>query len=480
MDEVSGKAKAVQNATKGISTAAAAGVAALAGMAVSAGKYADDLNTAAKQSGFSQDFLQSLDYASDRIDVTMESVIGAGTKLKKNMGSMSEDVAAAFNRLQVGVYASTGGLRDVEGVFQDLLIALSLVPNETERDVLAMTILGKSADELAGLIDDGGAAFRELSDEAHAAGLILSQDALDGANAFNDGMDELKAKTKAAFLEAGSSLAENLLPELDDLVESLSSVLQWFAELDGGTIKFAMGMMAAMAVISPIAGTISNVTGAVSGLAGLLPKASASAVSFATTGGAALDSALDTMEGGLASLWAVMAANPVAATIAGIGLLTGALVLLYNKSETFRDFVNNVFDSVVEGIKTFIEWLDGAMQKLRDFFGFDGGGGKGYIGKEGWDTAPVSIPRVQGFAQGGVFEPNNPMLIGVGDNNTEREIIAPESALAEVFGEVARGMQSQGRQNINVKVQFTGSLAQLGRVMAPVITTELDRQGPTV
>ena len=52
-----------------------------------------------------------------------------------------------------------------------------------------MQLFGKSADEMAGFIDDGGAALKEMGEEAEKSGMILSQEALDGANAFNDGID---------------------------------------------------------------------------------------------------------------------------------------------------------------------------------------------------------------------------------------------------------------------------------------------------
>ena len=47
-------------------------------------------------------------------------------------------------------------------------------------------------------------------------------------------------------------------------------------------------------------------------------------------------------------------------------------------------------------------------------------------------TAAV-MADVPGFATGGVFAPNNPMLGVLGDNKTEYEVAAPESMLRETF-----------------------------------------------
>jgi hypothetical protein len=68
----------------------------------------------------------------------------------------------AFNDLGVSVTNADGSMRDAESVFNDTLKALSQIDNETERDQKAYEIFGKSADQLAGIIDDGGAALQQL------------------------------------------------------------------------------------------------------------------------------------------------------------------------------------------------------------------------------------------------------------------------------------------------------------------------------
>lgn len=258
--------KKVSDATKGLSTIAGGVAAGLGAMAVSAGAAADDLNTLAKQSGFGTDEIQKWQYAADRMDVSVETIISSARKMKKNMVSTSAETTAAWERLGVSVTDSNGELRDSTEVFYEAIEALSQVSNETERDTLAMQLFGKSADEMAGIVDDGGAALREMGEEAEESGLILSQDALDGANAFNDGVDTLKAKAQQAFFSAGASLAENLLPLLDDLVEKISSVLTWIANLDGDTLAMIGTVLLAVAAISPIASLVSTITTAVQGV----------------------------------------------------------------------------------------------------------------------------------------------------------------------------------------------------------------------
>lgn len=265
-EEISKKADKAAKATKALSAAGAAAVAGVAALAVKAGETADEINTLSKQSGFSAQIIQEWRYAADRIDVDADAIISAAQRMKKNMTSTSADVVAAWDRLGISVKDNTGQLRDAESVFRDVTIGLSLVGNETERDTLAMTLLGRGADELAGLIDDGGKGLRQYAKEAQDLGLILSQDALDGANAFNDGLDTIKARAQAAFTTAGANLAENLLPQLEKLLDIVTRVILWFSNMDAGVLKTIAVIGALVATISPIAKLVSNVSGAIKGV----------------------------------------------------------------------------------------------------------------------------------------------------------------------------------------------------------------------
>ena len=193
-------------------TAVATGLSALT---LKSALAADDLNTLAKQSGFSTADIQKWQYASDLIDVSIDDIVKSAAKMKKNMISTSSTTVDAWNQLGIKVKDGNGQLRNSTTVFYETLTALSKVQNETERDTLAMTLFGKSADSLAGIVDDGGAALQELAGKAEKAGVILSQDTLDSANALNDKVDTLKATVKGFAGKVGSELAGRASKALD-------------------------------------------------------------------------------------------------------------------------------------------------------------------------------------------------------------------------------------------------------------------------
>ncbi len=191
--------KTVEVAAKGLATYATAALGAgtaVFAMSAKAGAAADDINTLSKQTGLSTDQIQKFQYASDLIDVPLETLTGSMSKLTKNMATAQKgtgDAAAAFEALGVKVTDNNGQLKNNQDVFNETIDALGKIENSTQRDAYAMAIFGKSAQDLNPLILGGAEDLKTLGDSAEEMGLILSQDALNNLNAFNDSLDTLKA-----------------------------------------------------------------------------------------------------------------------------------------------------------------------------------------------------------------------------------------------------------------------------------------------
>lgn len=256
LKEVGNKAAEVAEKTRGISLAAGGALAGLGGLAYKAIQGADDLNTLAKQTGFATDELQRFKYAADLVDVDFDDIIAASRKLKKAIGDNSD----VFAKLGVSTRDANGEMRDVKDVFYDTLRALSRVRNETERDTLAMDLFGKSADDLAGIIDDGGDALKYFGDQAVG---ILDQETLDKLNAMNDQIDQMKANLIGTATELGAKIAETLGPSLEWLLGKIGELLDWVGTLDQDTLKFILTLLALTAAISPVAAAISNISMAI-------------------------------------------------------------------------------------------------------------------------------------------------------------------------------------------------------------------------
>lgn len=212
-------------AMRGLSTAAAAVSAAIGALTVKSGKWADSLNTMSKRYSIGTKDLQMYSAAADLVDVSTEAIAKSHVKLSKTMLSASKGTGAsaeAFEKLGVEVTDSNGELRNADSVWQETIAALGTMENETERDALAMQLMGKSANELNPLIEDGGEAYKNLADTMSKYGLdFIDQETLDQANAFNDSLDTIKAVGMLAFQQLGTQLAGYLAPAMEKVVDLL-------------------------------------------------------------------------------------------------------------------------------------------------------------------------------------------------------------------------------------------------------------------
>lgn len=334
--KMSQKFGSLADKTKGLSMAAGGALAGMAGLAVKAGKDADELRTLSKQTGVATSELQKMQYASDLIDVDTETITGGLKKLKKNLDGHEE----TWNRLKVNVKDANGEYKNITDIFYDTVAALGQIDNETERDIVAMELFGKSADELAGVIDDGGAALKELGQQAEDLGVIISDEDLEKANELNDALDQLKAEILPTIAQLGIEIAEAIIPYIPTIKEAIEGVLESLRNISPQTITIVGSILGLTSALSPMFSMLSSITGVVSKL---------------TSSSGALSSAL-----GALSL-------PIVAIIAAIGTLVAAFVHLWNTNEEFR---NNI-TATWERIKSkFEEFGQGIVDKL-NAIGFD-------------------------------------------------------------------------------------------------------------
>lgn len=191
--------------------------------------YADEILTLSVETGLATDTLQEFAYMDGLIDTDLSTMTGALAKLTKNMSSArsgSKTAAAAFENLGVAITDDNGYLRDNESVFWDVIGALGEVQNETERDALAMSIFGKSAQELNPLIAAGSDHLAELAEEAHNAGYVLSEEQLSALGATQDAFDRWDKTVEGAKRQLVTAFAPAVEHATSKLVE-LTQDVDW-------------------------------------------------------------------------------------------------------------------------------------------------------------------------------------------------------------------------------------------------------------
>ena len=264
--------------------------------------------------------LQKFQYASDLIDVSMETLTGSMSRMIRTMNTArqgNKQAQEAFDQLGIAITDANGQLRDGETVFNETIKALGNIANETERDAIAMQIFGRSARDLNPLIKGGADRLRELGEEAKDAGLIMSDEALGDVLELKDGIDKTKEVLKATGTQIGITVTRVILPAFEAFAEKLESVLAWVRSLDERTIKMTLTIAGIVAAIAPALLLLAKVAKAIQ--------------------------AISLLFGALTS--------PIGLAITAVAALVTAGILLVRNWDKVKEAMLNVWDAIVYGIQ---------------------------------------------------------------------------------------------------------------------------------
>lgn len=233
---------------------------AMISMTKESAAFADNIITLSMQTGQSTQQLQEFAYASELIDVSVDTLQGSLTKLTNNMQDTMNgtgNAKASFDELGVSVTnAVDGSMRSANDVFYETIDALGQVKNETERDAMAMDIFGRSAQDLNPLIIQGSKTLKAYADEAHNMGYVLDDEALSALGAVDDAYQRLQ-KTQEGVK---NQLAVEFAPYLEEFYGDLTSGIKTIGStLQQSGLVDAFGMLLETAgdIIAPM-DTLSN------------------------------------------------------------------------------------------------------------------------------------------------------------------------------------------------------------------------------
>lgn len=245
------------------SLALAGGFAAVAAAIVKAEKamismtkesatFADNIITLSMQTGQSTQQLQEFAYASELIDVSVDTLQGSLTKLTNNMQDTMNgtgNAKASFEALGVSVTNADGSMRSANDVFYETIDALGQVKNETERDAMSMDIFGRSAQDLNPLIIQGSQTLKAYADEAHNVGYVLDDEALSALGAVDDAYQRLQNTQEGVK----NQLSAEFAPYLEEFYGDVTTMVK-----DGGKALKDSGIVDAFGMLLETVGDILN------------------------------------------------------------------------------------------------------------------------------------------------------------------------------------------------------------------------------
>lgn len=145
------------------------------------------------------------------------------------------------------------------------------------------------------------------------------------------------------------TLGQNLLPIITPVIQKLTAMIQKFGTAPKSVQKMILAIAAIAAAVGPALIAISSIVTAVNTLKEI--------------------SVVTKLIGGMGTafkgLWAIVAANPVAAVVIAI---IAVFLLLYTKCEPFRKFINNMFETIKNAVVGFGKTIKNAFNAVVSFF----------------------------------------------------------------------------------------------------------------
>lgn len=429
----------------GIATAALATVPATE-------EYRDSLSkleTTAKFMGVSLDEARDAVAQLYRVTGEEDTAFEAANNLL-NMKLQGEKLTTAIDLLSAAVirFPDTLGIESLADSLQETIATGTATGQFAE----LLDRLGVSADT----VSENLALCTDENTRLDIALSALAENGLQGVTDAWIAENEELVKSRDANLQLKDSLAtlaENLVPLITRVTEIATAFMNWFNQLDsGGQIAIiTLGLLvAAVGPVIDIMMGLGKILPTITGFIGNMDvKSFALIATLGLLAGAivAIVNAWGDMTG-FEKVVSVLGALMIAASAAAIAV--GALQSAWT--------LGIAAAAIAAGIATITAAVTSAKKRAES------------------DAASISGDSVPALAEGAVLPPNKPFLAMVGDQRNGTNIEAPMSTIKQGVREVMaeRGGGSGGSVT---RVEFTGSLAQLGRVLHPVITTEADRVG---
>ena len=312
------------------------------------------------------DITQAIHAIQTQMDITGTTAKEASTTISGSWGSLK----AAFENTLVGL--TTGGemfnqsldaLVDSAKTFGQNVIpaitgALSGVGSliESLAPVIVAELPSMVSDILPHLVSAAKSLVTGLISQLPALGRAV----LDAIPSIFDGMTDVIGESSVGKLKGSF---EGLKNTITDTFSNIGPMLKDFCE--GGISTFCDALSTAMDLAS----------GAISVIEALSPVIGAVAGAIITYKGAvmlwnAAEKAKNVVMGiSTAAQWALnvaMTANPIGIVIVAIGALVGAFIVLWNKSEGFRNFWINLWEKVKAIVTSAWEGIKAGFEKIKN------------------------------------------------------------------------------------------------------------------
>lgn len=261
------------------SAAVGAAATAVVMFAKKTGDMANDLLSATIALDSTSDILQEYKLVSieagtstDAFSRSVESL----TRRLKDAEKGGDDVTEYIQKLGVSLFDTSGEMRRMGDITDDIIKALAGMENVSQRNVIASQLFGRQWVDIAPILALGADGIDEVRRSAHELGVVLDGEALNAANRFSIEMNKMQLQLNAIkdnlAAEVAPMLSETFVPILEDkVVPAVAGIAEKLGELVDKFNNLSDTTKETILVIGGIAVAIGPALLALGGLLKVLP-----------------------------------------------------------------------------------------------------------------------------------------------------------------------------------------------------------------
>ena len=485
-----------------IGKAVAIGAVAIGGSMIAITKKTMDtmenIDKASQRAGMGAEEFQRWAHVAGLSGIEMTKLEQAAIKNQRALAQASQGAGKAsdaYKKMGIDVKGLTS-----DQVFEQVILSLSDMEDETARNAIANDIFGKSFADLAPLLNTGSEELRNMKGELDELGGVMSQDAVSAGAQLNDNIDRVTKVFGALVLEIGNKLIPIFDKFLQWVLDNKDQIRETFENVFG-KIQDAIGWVIDKGdILMPIlAGILGGIIAfkVISFVAGLFTLLSTvmTAVSAA---------------GGIMNI--VMAANPIGLVAIAIAALIAIGVLLWKNWDTvtakaselwqgMKDTFGKIGSFIGDTMRGAWETVKSAVDKIKGFFNFKWAFPKlkmphfkvsGSANPLKWLSDGVPKLNIEWYKDGGImtrptaFGMNSNSIMAGGEAGNEAILPLNESNLGAIGRGIANTMTSNGldydKLGVIVGNSVKNALLGMGiyvddRQLGKVTLSQLERMG---
>ncbi len=183
--------------------------------------YADEVGKFGRQTGFSVEKIQELDFVAKRNGISLEGTRKGIVKFSKVLGDIKNlKTRSQLERIDKGLAKQLKGTKNASEAFDVFLKAVSKTNDPVKRSALAFAVFGKSGQQMLRLLDGGPETFERLREEARKYGILTEED-IKKAEAYKDAQENLQT----ALGGLRNSLTVGIMPALSGAAQKMADFI---------------------------------------------------------------------------------------------------------------------------------------------------------------------------------------------------------------------------------------------------------------